>query len=107
MTEKIAYEKHPVSPERKAELRAQGFKIIDAVFKTESYESPVDDDTDSAKKATVAELRAALETGGVEVPDGAKKADLLALLAAFERSGLTGDQWNNLDPLDQANRIGA
>ncbi|TDS73402.1 hypothetical protein [Comamonas sp. JUb58] len=33
MTEKIAYEKHPVSPERKAELRAQGFKIIDAVFK--------------------------------------------------------------------------
>lgn len=33
MTEKIAYEKHPVSPERKAELRAQGFKIIDARFK--------------------------------------------------------------------------
>ena len=33
MTEKIAYEKHPVSPERKAELRAQGFKIIDAQFK--------------------------------------------------------------------------
>ena len=30
---KIAYEPHPVSPERKAELRAAGFKIIDAVFK--------------------------------------------------------------------------
>lgn len=29
----IAYEPHPVSPERKAELRAQGFQIIDAVFK--------------------------------------------------------------------------
>ena len=29
---KIAYEPHPVSPERKAELRAQGFKIIDAQF---------------------------------------------------------------------------
>lgn len=29
---KIAYEPHPVSPERKAELRAQGFKIIDARF---------------------------------------------------------------------------
>ena len=29
---KIIYEPHPVSPERKAELRAQGFKIIDAVF---------------------------------------------------------------------------
>lgn len=30
---KIAYEKHPVSPERKAELIAQGFKIVDARFK--------------------------------------------------------------------------
>jgi hypothetical protein len=30
---KIAYEPHPVSAERKAELRSQGFKIIDAVFK--------------------------------------------------------------------------
>lgn len=33
MTDKIAYEPHPVSPERKAELRKQGYKIIDEVFK--------------------------------------------------------------------------
>ena len=30
---KIAYEQHPVTPERKAELLAQGFQIIDARFK--------------------------------------------------------------------------
>jgi hypothetical protein len=30
---KIIYEPHPVSPERKAELRAQGCKIIDERFK--------------------------------------------------------------------------
>ena len=30
--QKIIYEPHPVTPERKAELRAQGYKIIDAVF---------------------------------------------------------------------------
>ena len=30
---KIAYERHPVTPERKAELLAQGFHIIDARFK--------------------------------------------------------------------------
>jgi hypothetical protein len=30
---KVAYEKHPVTPERKAELRAAGFKILDARFK--------------------------------------------------------------------------
>ena len=32
MADKIAYEKHPVSPERKKELRSQGYKILDARF---------------------------------------------------------------------------
>lgn len=30
---KIAYESHPVTAERKAELRAQGFKILDSRFR--------------------------------------------------------------------------
>lgn len=38
------------------------------------------DAPEGAKKATVAELRAALEAKGIEVPEGAKKADLQALL---------------------------
>lgn len=29
---KIVYEPHPVSPERKAELVAKGYKIIDAIY---------------------------------------------------------------------------
>lgn len=33
MSEKIAYEKHPITPERKAELVSQGFKILDERFK--------------------------------------------------------------------------
>ena len=37
--EKIAYEPHPVTPERKAELRAAGFKIIDAVFAPKDEEA--------------------------------------------------------------------
>jgi hypothetical protein len=36
----IHYEPHPVSPERKAELRAQGFKIIDAAFKPADWKAP-------------------------------------------------------------------
>lgn len=28
----IHYEPHPVTPERKAELRAQGYKILDAIY---------------------------------------------------------------------------
>ena len=33
MADKIAYEPHPVSPERKKELREQGYKILDVIFK--------------------------------------------------------------------------
>ena len=33
MSKPIAYEPHPVTPERKAELVAAGFKIIDACHK--------------------------------------------------------------------------
>ena len=36
--EQVIYEPHPVTPERKAELRAQGFKIIDAQFAPTDHE---------------------------------------------------------------------
>jgi hypothetical protein len=37
---KIYYEPHPVSPERKAELRGQGFKIVDAAFAPPGWTPP-------------------------------------------------------------------
>lgn len=40
MPEKIVYEQHPVSAERKAELRQKGYKIIDARFEPDGYEHP-------------------------------------------------------------------
>lgn len=36
----IAYEPHPVSPERKAELRAKGMRIVDIRFKPQEAEKP-------------------------------------------------------------------
>ena len=36
----IHYEPHPVSQERKAELRAKGLRIIDERFAPEGYEPP-------------------------------------------------------------------
>lgn len=39
--ERVIYAHHPVSPERKAELRAKGFQIIDAAFMPDGYENPV------------------------------------------------------------------
>jgi hypothetical protein len=40
MDEKVVYEKHPVTAERKAELRQKGYKIIDAKFAPDDYEHP-------------------------------------------------------------------
>ena len=48
---KIAYEPHPVTPERKAELLAQGFHIIDARFK------PAEAEPDKAEAAPVPQRR--------------------------------------------------
>ena len=52
---KIAYEPHPVSPERKAELRAQGFKIIDARFKPLDVVDAVGADADALQAEEQAE----------------------------------------------------
>lgn len=47
-------------------------------------QEPADDESDGAKKATVAELREALTAKGIAIPDGAKKAELQALLDAAQ-----------------------
>ena len=57
---KIAYEPHPVSLERKRELNAQGFKIIDARFAPPR--DPLDHDGDGKK-------------GGSLKPDGGDDLD--------------------------------
>lgn len=57
---KIAYEPHPVTPERKAELRAEGFKIIDAAFAPAETPKP-------ARKSKKAE--AAAEEAPTETPE--------------------------------------
>lgn len=51
MAEKpIAYEPHPVTPERKAELVAQGFRILDAAFKPpEAADEPPEAEAAAAK----------------------------------------------------------
>lgn len=76
----IVYEPHPVSRERKAELLAEGFRIVDAKYKPSEVEDvPPGDDL---SKLTVEKLKEMLDAAGVEYPANAKKADLLALLKA-------------------------
>ena len=52
---KIAYEPHPVSLERKAELRAQGFKIIDARFAPKGYANAEEQAVSETQTETEAE----------------------------------------------------
>lgn len=73
MTEMIAYEKHPVSPERKAELRAQGFKIIDAQFEPRASADKIPEADERAM------LMAELRERGVEFDEGWPTDELRAL----------------------------
>lgn len=88
-TQPIWYEPHPVSVERKAEIRAKGFRILDAVFMPEGYVNPgaeqareVSADSNGDGKVTAAELRAALAEKGVTFKASASKPELQALLDA-------------------------
>jgi hypothetical protein len=79
--DRIAYEPHPVSPERKAELRSQGFRIVDARFAPADSEpkaegTPSKSDIATMKKADVIEW---LEAHGMDSPTGSV-ADLRDLL---------------------------
>ena len=63
MERPIAYEPHPVSPERKAELVAKGYRIVDARFApadaepvvTNVVKPPVIEDNDEAEVAAFIE----------------------------------------------------
>lgn len=73
---KIAYEPHPVTPERKAELRTKGYTIIDARF------APADHVAEQAASESVA--------------DGGDKDALLAELAAL---GIHRDRRSSVEKL--------
>jgi hypothetical protein len=94
MGEKVVYEKHPVTAERKSELRQKGYKIIDARFAPEGYEHPEPlkeakgsraGKSATEKKATEeaelkAKLQAALTEKGVQFGPDASLEDLQKML---------------------------
>ncbi|WP_059395532.1 hypothetical protein [Pseudomonas putida] len=57
MSDKVIYEPHPVSAERKAELRREGYKIIDASFAPGAYKASMESKEDlRSRKALDAAL---------------------------------------------------
>ncbi|WP_432755359.1 hypothetical protein [Pseudomonas sp. WMBT8] len=86
MDEKIVYEKHPVTAERKAELRQKGYKIIDAKFAPDDYKHPepikkgasVGDKP--SKGLRVEEIKAKLTEKGIQFDAEAERPALAELL---------------------------
>ncbi|KAF1045611.1 hypothetical protein [Xylophilus sp.] len=91
--QKFIYETHPVSPERKAQLRAQGYRIRDAAFAPSDYVHP-----DAPKGGKEAELNATqlkeeLTKRNIEFAGNASKVVLKELYdqaIADEAAGGTG-----------------
>lgn len=81
---KIAYETHPVTPERKAELRQQGFKIIDARFKPDDAGHGQGQGAGDEDDPSVDELRARLSEKGIEYGPRLQAPGLLKLLEQAE-----------------------
>ena len=55
----VHYEPHPVTPERKAELRAQGLRIVDIRFAPATHKQPVADQPVDERSRIIAALEAA------------------------------------------------
>lgn len=83
---KIAYEVHPVTLERKKELRAQGYRILDARF------APKDDKAVGAPgpELTVDQAREQLTALGIEFGPRLQLPGLLKLLEEHEAAELEG-----------------
>ncbi|WP_339504020.1 hypothetical protein [Pseudomonas sp. RL_105y_Pfl2_101] len=82
MDEKVVYEKHPVTAERKAELRQKGYKIIDARFAPDDYEhpEPMAKVERLSKGLNVDQIKAALTAKGIDFDASANKPVLAELL---------------------------
>lgn len=86
MDEKVIYEKHPVTAERKAELRQKGYKIIDAKFAPDDYEHPEPMKKKSSggdrpsKGLRIEEIKAKLTEKGIQFDDGSERPALAELL---------------------------
>jgi hypothetical protein len=48
----IKYEPHPVTPDRKAELIAQGYRILDAIYAPDDYKPEAKDEPAKQGKRT-------------------------------------------------------
>jgi septal ring factor EnvC (AmiA/AmiB activator) len=74
--QKVIYEPHPVSEERKRELKGKGYKILDAAFKPEFFENDEFDETDALE--AIHELNQELTNENIRLKEVAVEKEKLA-----------------------------
>jgi len=74
MARTIIYEPHPVSPERKAELLAQGYAIVDARFAPEGEKPVVEAPVEAAPIEAAPEEAPAVAEEAPETPKRGRPA---------------------------------
>lgn len=79
--QKVIYEPHPVTPERKAELRAQGYRIIDAKFKPQDLEETEKDGVEKQEAFDRKAAFALLKENGLSVAKNTPSEKLAELVA--------------------------
>lgn len=96
---KVIYEPHPVSAERKAELRAQGFRIVDVAFAPEDYvapEAPANEGGESGETGlSASQLKDELKKRNIEFKGNASRTVLQGLYdaaVAAEGNGSEGSE---------------
>jgi hypothetical protein len=93
--QKIHYEPHPVSPERKAELRAQGLTIVDDIYR------PKDAPAEPAKPETGGEPQGAV--ANTMPPDGMQFTESSTAALAPTESTATNTDAATAAPVQAAN----
>lgn len=81
---KTIFEPHPVSPERKRELRSKGYTVLDAAFAPKGYEYPEKTPTPSVKATT----EPAVEPTAEPANDGLDDLDAEQLHALAKERGI-------------------
>lgn len=86
--QKVIYEPHPVSEERKRELKGKGYKILDAAFKPDGFENDEFDEADAFE--AIHELNQELATENSQLKEAALESEKLATEIETLKTQLSG-----------------
>ncbi|WP_459661271.1 hypothetical protein ACL9Z5_001363 [Acinetobacter calcoaceticus] len=86
--QKVIYEPHPVSEERKSELKGKGYKILDAAFKPDGFENDEFDEEDAFE--AIHELNQELATENSQLKNAVLESEKLAAEIEALKEQLSG-----------------